>query len=61
MKKIIFLVLAGLSIFFYKENQGLVVRTFLFEDIAFLGVTPDGKISEDSAWANNYDSFMFMD
>lgn len=47
--------------FFYKENQGLVVRTFLFEDIAFLDVTPDGKISEDSAWVNNYDSFMFMD
>lgn len=47
--------------FFYKENQGLVVRTFLFEDTAFLGVTPDGKISADSAWANNFDSFMFID
>ncbi|MEE1166251.1 MAG: hypothetical protein UHP28_03760 [Treponema sp.] len=38
----------------------MVVRTFLFEDIAFFGVTPDGKMSEDSAWTNNYDSFIYL-
>ena len=47
--------------FFYKEKQGLVMRTFLFDDVAFLGMTADGQISSSSPLFTNYHTFRFMD
>lgn len=47
--------------FFYKKGQGLVVRSFLFKDISFAGVNPDGTAKPDSALFTNYDSFKFFD
>ena len=46
--------------FFYKNGQGLVMRTFLFNDINFLGLTEQG-ISVDSIWYQNYHTFEFME
>jgi len=47
--------------FFYKEKQGLVMRAYLFNDIAFTGINADGTISEDSPWLSNYHIFRFKD
>ena len=46
---------------FYKKKQGLVVRTFLFNDIDFVGVNPNGSISPDSPLFSNYHTFRFME
>ena len=46
--------------FFYKHNQGLVMRSFLFNDMDFIGMTPDG-LSADSIWYANYHTFEFME
>ena len=46
--------------FFYKNGQGLVMRSFLFNDINFLGLTEQG-ISVDSIWYQNYHTFEFME
>lgn len=47
--------------YFYRNNQGIVMRVFLFNDIDFIGINPDGSISETSLWFNNYHTFKFMD
>ncbi|MBP5359623.1 MAG: hypothetical protein J6Y69_10655 [Treponema sp.] len=47
--------------FFYKKDQGLVMRTFLFNDVAFVGIDEQGMISEDSPLFSNYHSFKFME
>lgn len=47
--------------FFYKEKQGLVMRTFLFNDIDFIGINANGSISPDSVWFTNYHTFKFME
>lgn len=47
--------------FFYKEKQGLVMRTCLFNDFEFLGFNPDGSISPSSPWFSNYHTFKFME
>ena len=47
--------------FFYKEKQGLVMRTFLFNDIDFIGINANGSISPDSVWFANYHTFKFME
>lgn len=47
--------------FFYKQNQGLVMRSFLFDDIGFMGITEDGHMSPDSLWLANYHTFEFME
>ena len=47
--------------FFYKKKQGLVMRTFLFNDIDFIGVKANGKISPDSVLFANYHTFKFME
>lgn len=46
--------------FFYKENQGMVIRAFLFNDIAFTGANDDGTINTDSAMFANYHTFKFV-
>ena len=47
--------------FFYKKGQGLVIRAFLFKDISFVGINPDGTVKADSALFTNYDSFKFFE
>ena len=47
--------------FFYKKGQGLVIRAFLFKDISFVGLNPDGSVKPNSALFSNYDSFRFYD
>ena len=47
--------------FFYKEKQGLVMRTFLFNDIEFIGINSDGSISSDSPLFSNYHTFKFIE
>ncbi len=47
--------------FFYKENQGLVMRSFLFNDMGFIGVDEKGRIPANSIWYNNYHTFSFME
>lgn len=47
--------------FFYKERQGLVMRTFLFNDFDFLGIDQNGQLSSDSIWFANYHTFEFME
>lgn len=46
--------------FFYKKDQGLVMRTFLFNDLGFVGMS-EGKMVENNPWFDNYHSFKFMD
>ena len=47
--------------FFCKEGQGLVMRTYLFNTMDFVGIDGDGNISESSLLFNNYHTFKFMD
>mgnify|MGYP003333689091 CR=1 FL=1 len=47
--------------FFYKKGQGLVMRSFLFNDFEFLGMNSDGSILSDSALFSNYHTFKFME
>lgn len=47
--------------FFYREKQGLVMRVFLFNDTAFIGMDADGNVSDSSPLFSNYHSFTFMD
>ena len=47
--------------FFYKERQGLVMRTFLFNDLDFIGLSPDASFLPDSPWFSNYHTFKFME
>mgnify|MGYP006916045053 CR=1 FL=1 len=47
--------------FFCKENQGIVMRTYLFRDFDFVGVNQDGSISPSSGVFTNYHTFRFMD
>ncbi len=47
--------------FFYKYQQGLVMRTFLFNELDFLGLTVDGSILADGPWYSNYHTFRFME
>lgn len=47
--------------FFYKENQGLVMRSFLFNDFNFLGMDESGRVLASSIWYNNYHTFRFME
>lgn len=47
--------------FFYKAHQGLVMRTFLFNDIEFVGINAEGALSPDSPWFSNYHIFRFME
>lgn len=47
--------------FFCKKGQGLVMRSYLFNDIAFVGLNDDGSISPDSPLFTNYYTFKFME
>ena len=47
--------------FFYRKGQGLVMRAFLFNDVAFLGLNRDGTMSQDSPLFQNYHTFRFME
>ncbi len=47
--------------FFYKKNQGLVMRSFLFNEIEFTGMNQDGSIAADSPLFTNYHTFKFME
>lgn len=47
--------------FFYKQKQGVVMRTFLFNDIRFIGIDENGQLSLDSIWLKNYHTFEFME
>ena len=47
--------------FFCKEKQGVVMRTFLFNDLGFIGINEKGQISPDSIWFANYHTFAFME
>lgn len=47
--------------FFCKKNQGIVMRTFLFNDVAFVGINEKGQLSPDSIWLANYHTFAFME
>ena len=47
--------------FFCKENQGVVMRVFLFNDLEFIGINENGQISPDSLWLANYHTFEFME
>lgn len=47
--------------FFYKKNQGLVMRAFLFNDLSFAGITPDGQMNLDNILNRNYHTFRFLD
>lgn len=47
--------------FFYKQKQGLVMRSFLFNDLNFVGITSDGKMNPDNIINRNYHTFKFMD
>lgn len=47
--------------FFYKENQGLVMRSFLFNDMAFIGIDESGRMAANSLWLANYHTFSFME
>ena len=39
--------------FFCKEKQGVVMRTFLFNDLGFIGINENGQLSPDSIWFAN--------
>lgn len=47
--------------FFCKEKQGVVMRVFLFNDLAFIGINENGHLSPDSIWFANYHTFEFME
>ena len=47
--------------FFCKEKQGVVMRVFLFNDLAFIGINENGQLSPDSTWFANYHTFEFME
>lgn len=47
--------------FFYKANQGLVMRVFLFTSIDFLGMDGTGNILASSPLFTNYHTFKFME
>lgn len=50
--------------FFVREGQGYVLRTFLFNDLSFIGINPEDGSMEDydnSPFAIHYHSFNFMD
>lgn len=47
--------------FFYKKNQGLVMRAFLTNDLAFFGINADGTYSSDNLMTTYFHSFKFMD
>ena len=45
----------------YKQGQGLVLRTFLFNDLEFMGLGDNFDESQESLFSQNYDSFKFME
>lgn len=47
--------------FFYKKDQGLVMRTFMFNEVEFTGMNQDGSIAADSPLFTNYHTFKFME
>lgn len=48
--------------FFYKEGQGIVIRSFLFNDLKFLGYNEsDGSMTQDCMYHDYFHSFRFMD
>ncbi len=47
--------------FFCKEKQGVVMRVFLFNDLAFIGINENGQLTPDSIWFANYHTFEFME
>jgi len=47
--------------FFCRENYGIVMRSFLFNDIKFVGMNPDGSISNTSPLFSNYHTFKYME
>lgn len=47
--------------FFYRAEQGLVMRAFLFNDFEFLGIDETGNILTSSPLFSNYHTFRFMD
>ena len=47
--------------FFCKKKQGVVMRSFLFNDLAFIGIYENGQYSLDNILAENYHTFKFME
>lgn len=47
--------------FFYKQEQGLVMRAFLFNSFDFFGIDADGNILSNSPYFSNYHTFRFME
>lgn len=47
--------------FFCKAKQGIVMRTFLFNDMGFIGINENGQLASDSIWFANYHTFAFME
>ncbi|MCQ2982022.1 MAG: hypothetical protein MJ178_04650 [Treponemataceae bacterium] len=46
---------------FYKQGQGFVVRSVLFNDPAFLGLTPQGDMDWTSPFWTHYHGFTFVE
>ncbi len=46
---------------FYKEGQGFVARTFLFNDPAFLGLTAQGNMDWNSPFWTHFHGFTFVE
>lgn len=47
--------------FFYKQDQGLVMRVFLTNDLAFFGINEDGTYFSDNLMTTYFHSFKFME
>ena len=47
--------------FYYKRYQGMVMRSFLFDDLKFLGFSEDGTQSLNNLWVSNFHTFVFME
>ncbi len=47
--------------YFYKHDQGLVLRVFLYNDLAFAGIIRDDLINDNSLMIRNYATFVFME
>lgn len=47
--------------FFCQKEKGLLMRSFLFNDLAFVGINNDGTQNADCAMNANYHTFKFID
>lgn len=47
--------------YFYKHDQGLVLRAFLYNDLEFTGFIREDLINDNSLMMKNYATFVFME